>query len=134
MGDSRQNPRSPAYTGPLPEFVIDSVIKTSVEPTQEWIDKTKPLFDEARAKGQPMPAVSIPDEDKVIVQRLVTTWTVPMRTASQWPQAQINTKELARTPYLELKGRVRDIFAETNPALVGTLGLEEKPAPVLVAD
>lgn len=132
MGQHRHNPMAEGYEGPLPPAILGSEIATVIQPSKKFLEMVEPILKEAREKGQPEPQIQFTDADKDVVFVLRGAWMVPMRTmlAGQRgaPAAKIEICELARIPFLDFKRRVAAAFRKENPALVGTLGLEETEA------
>lgn len=115
MGESRSNPRSPAYNGPppkLPDMVPGAVVQGRVIPNEATLKRLQALA-EANG-GQPYPVSSLSVDELDYVAVLCGQWGAPSRLVNGMPAATIELMELGRMPLAEFKARAAAAFKASN--------------------
>lgn len=114
MGESRHNPRSEAYRGPLPENVLVPQIEAGTVIDPEWLKANAPVL------GREMPPV--PDEAIILEFWLTATWVRPSQIVPQqkWPQQKVGLTPLFRCTMAEFKALAADQKASAEGAQQAT--------------
>ena len=89
MGESRNNPRSEQYRGPLPENVIIPEIEAGTVIDPEWLTANKPAI------GEDWPS---PPESAIHLQFfLVANWIRPsqLMPREKWPHQKVGVQLIA---------------------------------------
>lgn len=126
MGDARNNPRSPQYNGPLPDVIPGCGMEWVVVPTEEWLKQAQALK-EAGVEGP----YRLHDKDRVVVIKVITQWTVPMRSVDQrgWPTSSVAVYEFpVRIPLTEFKKLHKANFAQADLKFAAdSIAIAEEP-------
>lgn len=101
MGEARRNPRSPQYTGPLPEFDIQPVLGHQLVASPEWLEANK----EAIAAGTEPP---LRPEDCMLEIALVAGMLYPSKLTSpeHWKRGGVPLMKLAAVPFVAFKAAI----------------------------
>jgi len=121
LGEAAHNPRSPQYTGPLPDVALNARISLRVVPNAAFLKHVEEL----RAAGVDGP-VAMTDADKDVVAFVVGQWAIPTRLSNEWPQSELPFHELARMPLTDFKKQHKANFAAAGmQAQANTIVIEE---------
>ena len=113
MGDAAKNPRSPQYTGPMPDWDIVPTLQWRLVPKAEWLEANK----EALAGDSPPQ----PNEVDILVEIFVAvTMVFPSRLIppANWKKATAPTVVLVHLSFAEFK-------ASCVKAVAGEVAAEE---------
>ncbi len=127
MGDSRNNPRSTQYTGPLPEFDLATDVAAFITPNAAFMERSKLATEEAERAGQPAPPMELTPADRDVVVVLRLHYVVPSRFTSKPPAATFPVQELFRVPFLSLKAQARAVFDTQKMGHLIPMGEEDVP-------
>lgn len=120
MGEAKNNPRSPQYTGPLPEFAIQPVLGWRMAPTAEWKEANKEAIEAGTA-----PPPTHADCDLEIVACAVMAYPSRLVDPKAWPQAVGDVGVIARMPFVQFKA---SIDAKLGLSAPDAAGASETPA------
>lgn len=128
MGDARNNPRSPQYTGPLPDVIQGADINWVVEPNAAFLARAKELRD-AGVEGP----LACEEHERDVVLYARAAWIVPMRTTQQYPTSHLAMAELARMPLIDFKKRHKGNFEKAGmQAAADTIVIPDEETPKLI--
>jgi hypothetical protein len=122
MGEAKNNPRSPQYTGPLPDFAIQPLLGWRMAPTSEWKEANK----EAIEAGTAQPPTHA-ECDLEIVACAVMAYPSRLVDPREWKQAAADVGVVARIPFTKFKALIDAQLGTGAPTVAAA---EETPATV----
>lgn len=102
MGESRRNPRSPQYTGPLPDFAIQPVLGYRLVPSVAWMEANK----EALERGDSVPMAPEDCDLEIVACAAMAYPSRFIPDPRNWRQAAADVDVIARRPFKEFKAEV----------------------------
>lgn len=119
MGDSRFNPRSPAYKGELPDLLIGAKLGTVTEPNAEFMMKLTAWRNDPLNASKEAPEPAEGEWDAVVYLIGELTRPSAMIDRHKWPHGEAPIGELFRMPFAEyvqaIEARCPAVRADVAP-------------------
>lgn len=126
MGQSRFNPRSPAFKGTLPDLLIGAKISVVTQPNAEFQMRLQAFRDDPlnAGKEQPVPKEGEWDAAVVIIGEL--TRPSAMKDRLKWPHGEAMLAEILTMPFEEFVQRIElecpQVRADAPPVIEAPTG------------
>jgi hypothetical protein len=107
MGESRNNPRSTQYTGPLPKFIIQPMLGHRFQPKPEWLEANK----EAITAGTASPPGPY-DVNLEIIISAGMAYPSNLVPQERWPSGVLPLAVIASKSFAEFKAEIDAAIAK----------------------
>lgn len=106
MGQSRSNPRSPAYKGTLPDLMIGAKVGVVTEPNVAFVLRLQAWQADTLNAGKDPPTPTEGEWDAVVYLIGEMTRPIALKDRLHWPHGEAQIAELLRMPFEEFTGRI----------------------------
>lgn len=127
MGESRLNPRSGQYAGPLDDQVISSRSHVVLGPSEAWLKEMEPTLADLPPEEKAKLLANSGRQNVEVQIGLQALVVIPMRTLPQaeWPVVAVGMGVM-KVPLLELLAKAKEQLKD-QPALANMINVDEVP-------